>query len=313
MTVTSIVASPLSTISQSHPLPFSSLLFSSLLFSSLLFSFSLASPLLASPRLASPRLASPRVASPRLASPQVEYAIEAINNAGTLVGLLTDNGLVLASERKVTTTLLQPPKTSEKTYKIADHVWCSVAGLTSDANILINEARLKAGRYFYQYQEPIPVEQLVTHVSDHCQAYTQYGGLRPFGVSFLFAGYDSEHGFQLYQTDPSGNYSGWRATVVGANNAAGKTVLKSEYKKKEEDADEDAEVPPPTLNEGLKLAVKVLNKTMDNTVGSKEKMEIFVLERDGDGDNLKARTLTEKEKESVLSEVEAEAKDAGDK
>ena len=73
MTVTSIVASPLSTISQSHPLPFSSLLFSSLLFSSLLFLPRLASPRLSSPRLSSPRLASRRLASPRLASGGICY------------------------------------------------------------------------------------------------------------------------------------------------------------------------------------------------------------------------------------------------
>jgi len=139
---------------------------------------------------------------------QVEYAIEAINNAGTCVGILCNAGIVMASERKVTTKLLAPPKTSEKTYKIADHIFCSVAGLTSDANILINEARLKAGRYFYQYQEDCPVEHLVTNVCDYCQFYTQNGGKRPFGVAFLFAGYDDMHGFQLYQTDPSGNYSG---------------------------------------------------------------------------------------------------------
>jgi hypothetical protein len=48
------------------------------------------------------------------------------------------------------------------------------------------------------------------------QGYTQFGGLRPFGVSFLFAGWDAVHGFQLYQSDPSGNYGGWKATSIGA-------------------------------------------------------------------------------------------------
>ena len=43
-------------------------------------------------------------------------------------------------------------------------------------------------RYRYTYQEPMPVEQLVRHICDYKQAYTQYGGLRPFGVAFLFAG-----------------------------------------------------------------------------------------------------------------------------
>ena len=62
----------------------------------------------------------------------------------------------------------------------------------------------------------MPVEQVVKNVCNYKQAYTQYGGLRPFGTSFLFAGWDSNFGFQLYQTDPSGNYSGWKATVIGA-------------------------------------------------------------------------------------------------
>lgn len=61
----------------------------------------------------------------------------------------------------------------------------------------------------------MPVEQVVKSVCNYKQAYTQYGGLRPFGTAFLFAGWDSHFGFQLYQTDPSGNYSGWKATVIG--------------------------------------------------------------------------------------------------
>ena len=68
----------------------------------------------------------------------------------------------------------------------------------------------------YKYQEAMPVEQVVKSICNYKQAYTQYGGLRPFGVAFLFAGWDRNFGFQLYQTDPSGNYSGWKATVIGA-------------------------------------------------------------------------------------------------
>ena len=58
------------------------------------------------------------------------------------------------------------------------------------------------------------------------QSYTQFGGLRPFGVSFLFAGWDSSFGFQLYHTDPAGNYSGWKATAIGVNNQSAQTILK---------------------------------------------------------------------------------------
>jgi 20S proteasome subunit alpha 3 len=54
----------------------------------------------------------------------------------------------------------------------------------------------------------------------------QFGGLRPFGVSFLFAGWDQHFGFQLYQSDPSGNYGGWKATSIGSNSQAAQSILK---------------------------------------------------------------------------------------
>jgi 20S proteasome subunit alpha 3 len=173
--------------------------------------------------------------------------------------------------------------------------------LTADANILIDQARLKAGRFFYSYQEPIPVETLVEHVCNYKQAYTQYGGLRPFGVAFLFAGYDDQFGFQLYQSDPSGNYSGWKATVIGANNQAGKSLLKTDY-----NADEI-----PTTEEALRLAVKVLNKTMDGTAASAEKMELFQMTLGENGECVH-HILTQAEAQIVIDQVTAESASAGD-
>lgn len=99
---------------------------------------------------------------------------------------------------------------------------CSVAGITADANVLTTELRLIAQRYLLQYAEPIPCEQLVSALCDVKQAYTQYGGKRPFGVSLLYMGWDRHYGYQLYQSDPSGNYSGWKATCIGNNSAVSK-------------------------------------------------------------------------------------------
>jgi 20S proteasome subunit alpha 3 len=136
---------------------------------------------------------------------------------------------------------------------------CAVAGMTADANILINYARQQAQRYLLTYNEDIPCEQLVRRLCDLKQGYTQHGGLRPFGVSFIYAGYDPQRQFQLYQSNPSGNYGGWKATSVGANNASAQSLLKQDYK---EDCD---------LKEACGMAVKVLSKTMDSTKLSSEK------------------------------------------
>jgi 20S proteasome subunit alpha 3 len=246
---------------------------------------------------------------------QVEYAIEAINNAGTCVGILAKDGIIMASEKQVTSGLLAPAKSSEKTYKLCSHAACNVAGLTADANILIDQARLRAGRYEYQYGESIPIEQLVEHVCNYKQAYTQYGGLRPFGVAFLFAGYDTHHGFQLYQSDPSGNYSGWKATVIGANNQAGKSLLKNEYGSSKdstegESAEAKEEVELPDVNEALRLAVKVLNKTMDVQASGPEKMELFVMTLEND--ECVHKILNEEEVKKIIKDVEGEAATAGD-
>ncbi|RIA96441.1 proteasome subunit alpha type-4 [Glomus cerebriforme] len=196
---------------------------------------------------------------------QVEYAMEAISHAGTALGILASDGIVIAAEKKVTSKLLEQTTTSEKIYLLNDNVICGVAGITADANILINYARQAAQQYLFSYGEDIPVEQLVQRLCDLKQGYTQYGGLRPFGVSFIYAGHDSHFGFQLYHSDPSGNYGGWKATCIGANNASAQSLLKQDYK-------DDI-----TLEEAKELAAKVLSKTMDSTTLSSEKLEFATI------------------------------------
>mmetsp|Transcript_16917 Transcript_16917/g.52853 ORF Transcript_16917/g.52853 Transcript_16917/m.52853 type:complete len:265 (-) Transcript_16917:140-934(-) len=203
---------------------------------------------------------------------QVEYAVEAINNAGTAVGILGADGVVMAGEKQKVTKLLEAPKSSEKIYKLDDHVATVVAGLTADANILINEARVAAQRYRYQFGESIPVEQLVEKICNHKQLYTQYGGQRPFGVKFLVAGYDEHFGYQLYLSDPSGNYGGWRATCMGQNGNSGQSLLKNEY--------EDGM----STDQCVKLALKVLHKTMESLTA--DNLDLFSLTRDDKGNML---------------------------
>lgn len=218
--------------------------------------------------------------------------MEAISQAGSAVGILASDGVVLAAEKRITSKLLDIRKTTEKMYKIDDHCAVAVAGITSDANILLNYARLEAQRYTYGYQENIPIEQLLMRVCDLKQGYTQFGGLRPFGVSFLFAGWDEHFGFQLYQSDPSGNYGGWKAKAIGANNQAAQSILKTDYK-----------IGETSLDEALILAVKVLSKTMDTTSPTPDKLEFATVTKDKDGKVL-YHVFTKEELEALLKKAE---------
>jgi len=198
---------------------------------------------------------------------QVEYAMEAISHAGTCLGILASDGIVLAAENRNVHKLLDDTVFSEKIYKLHDDMACGVAGITADANVLITMLRQHSQRYQLQFSEPIPCEQLVQYVCDHKQLYTQSGGKRPYGVSLLYMGWDRQYGFQLYQSDPSGNYGGWKATCIGNNSQAAISMLKQDYKEGETN-----------LEAALKLCIKILSKTLDVKLSS-EKIEVATLTR----------------------------------
>ena len=70
------------------------------------------------------------------------------------------------------------------------------------------------------YRETIPVSMLVRELAAVMQEFTQRGGVRPFGISLLLAGFD-HNGPQLYQIDPSGSYFAWKASAIGKHMVRG--------------------------------------------------------------------------------------------
>ena len=227
--------------------------------------------------------------------------MQAISQAGACVGILCKDGIVFGAEKKAVSKLLVKPKNSEKMYKCDDHVAVAVAGLASDANILIQYIRTFAQQHRFTYQEPIPVEQLVIRLCDVTQQYTMYGGQRPFGVSFLFGGWDTSYGFQLYHSMPNGNYVGWSAIAIGNNNQMAQDLLKKEYKT-------DA---PPTIQEGLKLCAKVLSQALDAQNATADKMEFSVIRRNST-DGASMSPLTSSETDAILEVLKAESASKAD-
>jgi 20S proteasome subunit alpha 3 len=170
----------------------------------------------------------------------------------------------LACEKESTSKLLEKGKyPSEKIYKVDNNIAVSVGGLAADANLLIDYAREYSQNYYYKYRSITPVENLVRYISDIKQLKTQFGSTRPYGAGFLFAGWDRYYGYQLYSTEPSGVYNAWKAHAIGQNHQNAQSSLKSFYDEKF------------TLNEGLKMTVKVLKKTLDKNKISGENSKYY--------------------------------------
>ncbi|KAL3077104.1 hypothetical protein niasHS_013093 [Heterodera schachtii] len=223
---------------------------------------------------------------------QVEYAMEAIGQAGTCLGIRAPDGIFIAAQKLTANKLLDDRIMSEKIYKVSANIFCTVAGITSDANVLVDKLREMAVMNTLDFGENIPVEQLVIRLCNTKQHYTQVGGKRPYGVSLLYAGWDTHHGFQLYQSDPSGNYGGWKATCIGKGHQNALSILKQEYK------DEDM-----TLEKAKDLAMKVLSKTIEAKM-LPEQLEMAQLTLDEKG-RPELRVLEEAERKQLTDKWEA--------
>lgn len=182
---------------------------------------------------------------------QVEYATEAVRHGPLAVGVKAVDGVVLAGEKRSPHTLVDLD-TLRKILLIDDHIGTAIAGLHADARKLIDEARLRAQINRLSYDEPISIQSLVVNICDIKQAYTQAGGYRPFGVSLLVGGIDHE-GPQLFTTDPSGSFWGWKATAIGKESDIVRDFFKENYNDKMD------------IEAALKFAMKGLLRNGDDS------------------------------------------------
>ncbi len=120
--------------------------------------------------------------------------------------------------------------------------------------------------------------------------YTQFGSSRPFGVSFMYAGYDDVRGFQLYNSDPSGNYGSWKAHATGKGSVNAISTLKTEYQQE------------CSLKDALLLAAKVLAKSIDVTTPNTEKFEIAIITKNESGQVVQRRVEGE-ELQKILQDA----------
>ena len=179
---------------------------------------------------------------------QVEYAMELVNRGATILGIRCSEGVVIGAEENVEP--LEEEEYSWKIFKIDEHVAAAIVGLSSDARILIDQARVYAQSNRLTYDEPVDVEVITKRICDIKQLYTQHAGVRPFGVSIIFAGVDKT-GTRVFGTHPSGTYRGFKATAQGAGRETVAGILREEYKENM------------NLEETTKLAVKCLAKALE--------------------------------------------------
>ncbi|GBM15904.1 Proteasome subunit alpha type-7 [Araneus ventricosus] len=158
---------------------------------------------------------------------QVEYAIEAAKQGSTVIGICGQTTVVLAAEKK-SLAQLEEDRSAKNISLLDDNIFMAFAGITADARIMIDKARLECQCHKLT-DDFVTVEYITRHIATVKQRYTQSNGRRPFGFSALIAGFDYDGTPQLYQTDPSGVYHNWRATSIGQNAKTVREYLENNY------------------------------------------------------------------------------------
>ncbi|KAJ3289745.1 Proteasome subunit alpha type-4 [Borealophlyctis nickersoniae] len=216
---------------------------------------------------------------------QVEYALEAVRKGTVAVGVRGKDVVVLGVEKK-SVAKLQDPRTVRKIAMLDDHICMAFAGLTADARVLINKARIECQSHRLTVEDPVSVEYITRYIAGVQQKYTQSGGVRPFGISTLIIGFDADKIPKLYQTEPSGIYSAWNANAIGRNSKTVREFLEKNHK--EDMSRENA----------IKLAIRSLLEVVQS--GAKN-IEIAVM-----GPDSVLKTMEIEEVEAVCTIIEQE-------
>jgi len=181
---------------------------------------------------------------------QVEYAKKTVKQGSTAIGITCKDGVLLCTDKRIVDKLVVP-ESVEKIFQVDEHIGATASGILSDARVLVERAQLKAQQYRVTYDSPIDTLSIVKDIANLKQLCTQSGGLRPFGVSLLFAGIDGGKP-KLFETDPTGIYFEYKAAAIGDGDTEVEEILHKEYN------------PEMNLDDGLKLAVKAIASVVED-------------------------------------------------
>ncbi len=185
---------------------------------------------------------------------QVEYAIETVKRGTLAIGIKCQDGVIIAVEENP--RALQVADITQKIFQVDEHIGVAAAGYIPDARVQVDNARFFSQSTKLTYDEPVEVETVAKHLADQCHQFTQYSGVRPYGVALIIAGVDQK-GVSVYVTDPSGTYVSYAAVAIGAGSDEVTDFFEKNYK---------TEI---SLEEGAALATAAINLKSDKKDGVK--------------------------------------------
>ncbi len=197
---------------------------------------------------------------------QVEYAKEAVRKGATSLGIISKSGVVFVAHKNITDAL-SVPSTIQKVFRIDAHIGATYSGMMADGLHLVDMARSSAQNHRLIYEDVKSVEAVSRDLSTYMMQATQYGGIRPYAVSMLIGGFDTEP--RLFELGPGAEFSGYKADAIGVGKKTATEMLVKEF------------VDGMSTEDAINLGVKIIKKINEAKL-TKENLDISYLEADHD-------------------------------
>jgi len=198
----------------------------------------------------------------------------------TTIGAISREGVILASDTRVTMGALVAHKKGKKIYKIDDHLAITIAGVVADAQKTVATLQANARMYRIQRRIAIPVSAAARLVANLFFSYRLF----PFMTRVLIGGIDSS-GPHLFSIDPFGSIVEEKYVATGSGSPVAYGILEEKFK-------EDL-----AIEETLSIVARALRSAMKRDVGTGDSLDIVIIDKNG------YRELSAEEKSKILKDL----------
>jgi proteasome beta subunit len=209
---------------------------------------------------------------------QNDAASQLVLKGTTTIGVVCKDGVILASDTRVTMGFYVAHKFGKKVYKIDNHLGMTIAGTVADAQRVVDILTANAQLYKINLNRPMPVNS-AARLTANLLFSARYV---PLATQVLIGGID-ETGPHVFNLDPFGSLTEEKFVSTGSGSPIAYGVLEDKYR-------EDMSV-----KELLPTIVKAVNAAMKRDVASGNSYNVIVINNNG------YRELTNEEKNKLLA------------
>jgi len=182
----------------------------------------------------------------------------------TTIGVVCKDGVVLASERRVSYGYFVMSKSGKKVFRITDNVGAACAGLVADMQVLTKEVAVYLRLYSYERDRLASVKSAAKVMANLLFERRLY----PYLAQTIVGGIDDE-GPSLFVLDPLGSVIDDKYASVGSGSEIAVGVLETEFKE------------GMTIEQGRELVKKAAKAALARDIGSGNGLDIMTITRSG--------------------------------